>query len=170
MGSSQSTSSNPESDKLHAELSSTNQSPEISTTKDSNSRDDDNETVKINSKKDKRKKKNQKEKNLSTEGGAAWVEAQCRKPKVKYNKCYRKWYSSGFTGVTSGDTEREDCDDLFELYKECYVKNMLKDRMRKNNNANGADSAPKEGSLLATYMDEIGDDDDGDNNDEKNNS
>ena len=44
----------------------------------------------------------------------------------------------------------EDCDDLFESFRQCYMRGMLKERQKR-----GLDT-PKEGTMLAEFIDEEG--------------
>ena len=85
-------------------------------------------------------------KNLS---GPALIEYRCRKKKNAWISCTSNFYKSRFlTGEALG--QDGECEDLFELYKSCYVKGMLKERQRKGL------GPPREGTLLAEFIEEIG--------------
>jgi hypothetical protein len=94
-----------------------------------------------------KKKSRQPPKNLS---GAALVEYKCRKKKKTWSKCVGSWYDDRFLPGKALEEEQADCDDLFERFRECYMKNMLNERLKKGL------ELPKEGTVLAEYMEEEG--------------
>ncbi len=81
--------------------------------------------------------------------GPALVEYRCRRKKKAWSVCVGSFYSRFSSGKVLED-EEADCDDLFEQYRECYLRGMLKERERK-----GLDP-PKEGTLLAEFADDDG--------------
>lgn len=93
-----------------------------------------------------KKKKKSPPKDLS---GVALIEYKCRRKKRAWSECVGTFYGRFSSGNVLED-EEADCDDLFEKYRECYMKGMLKERQRK-----GLDS-PKEGTVLAEFIEEEG--------------
>jgi hypothetical protein len=80
--------------------------------------------------------------------GAALVEYKCRKKKKIWSKCVGSWYDDRFLPGKALEEEQADCDNLFERYRECYMKNMLNERLKKGL------KPPKEGTILADFMEE----------------
>lgn len=74
--------------------------------------------------------------------GPALIEYKCRKKKKAWSACVGGFYNRFSSGKVLED-EEADCDDLFDQYRQCYVRGMLKERQKK-----GLDP-PKEGTLLA---------------------
>lgn len=81
--------------------------------------------------------------------GPQLVEWKCRRKKKAWSQCVGGFYSRFSTGKVLED-EEPDCDELFDLYKQCYIRGMLKERERKGL------TPPKEGTLLADYAEEEG--------------
>ena len=78
------------------------------------------------------------------------VQYKCRRRKAAYDKCYGDWYSKKF--LTAEDINRdESCDDLFEKWRECILRGMLKERERQGL------PPPKEGSILGEFIEEQSD-------------
>lgn len=96
------------------------------------------------SKHESQKKSRKPPPNLS---GTALVEYKCRKKKKAYTKCVAGWYNNRFLQAKALEQEG-DCDDLFESFRQCYMRGMLKERQKK-----GLD-APREGTILAEFIDE----------------
>ena len=81
--------------------------------------------------------------------GLALVEYKCRKKKKAWSTCVGSFYGRFSSGKALED-EEADCDDLFEQYRSCYLKGLLKDRQRK-----GLDP-PQEGTMLAEFAKDEG--------------
>ena len=78
------------------------------------------------------------------------VQYKCRRRKAAYDKCYNEWYRKKF--LTAEDIERDEtCDELFDIWKECILRGMLKEREREGL------GPPKEGSILGEFMEEQSD-------------
>ena len=91
------------------------------------------------------KKENKKKtipKNLT---GFALVEYKCRKKRIRYDRCYRQKHSAFIVGSKltdkDGDVDDAPCDELFEAYKDCIYKGMLKDRKKRGLPKAGSESA-----------------------------
>lgn len=83
--------------------------------------------------------------NRSTElAGLALVEYKCRKKKKAWSTCVGTFYGRFSSGKVRED-EDADCDDAYEQYRRCYLRGMLKERLRK-----GLDP-PREGTMLAEF-------------------
>ena len=82
--------------------------------------------------------------------GPALVNHVCQPKKAAWEECVKGWYGKRFLTGTALEEESsvEDCDELFERYKKCYVRGMAKERKRQ-----GYDP-PKKGSLLDDYLQE----------------
>mmetsp|Transcript_7975 Transcript_7975/g.11383 ORF Transcript_7975/g.11383 Transcript_7975/m.11383 type:complete len:131 (-) Transcript_7975:459-851(-) len=93
-----------------------------------------------------KKNKTQPNKNLS---GFNLIQYNCRRKKAKYDKCSRKQHSSFLAGRQPDDDE--ECDDLFEAYKECIFYGMKEDRERRGL------PPPAPQSALAGFQEEISD-------------
>ena len=74
------------------------------------------------------------------------VNYRCRKKKAAYDKCVSKWYNQRFLQGKSINQE-EECGELFEIQKQCYLKGIKREFFDKQN------KTPKEGSLLAEELD-----------------
>jgi hypothetical protein len=82
--------------------------------------------------------------------GPKLVEYKCRKKKKEWTQCVGTWYDKRFLPGEALEEEQADCDDLFERYRECYMRNMIKEREKK-----GLDP-PKGDTMLAEFMEEEG--------------
>jgi hypothetical protein len=76
--------------------------------------------------------------------GAALVEYKCRKKKKAWTNCIKSFYESRFLPGEQLEQEGE-CDELFERYRSCYMRGMLK-----------VVGEPKPDTLLAEYIQEEG--------------
>jgi hypothetical protein len=94
--------------------------------------------------KDPQRKKKSPPNNLS---GVALVEYKCRKNKKAWRQCVGGFYDRFSSGKALED-EEPDCDDLFEGFRQCYMRGMLKERQKK-----GLDT-PKEGTILAQFIED----------------
>ena len=94
-----------------------------------------------------RKKKREPPPHLS---GVKLVEYKCRKKKRAWSNCVGSWYDSRFLSGKALEEEQADCDDLFEKFRECYMRNMLKEREKKGL------PPPKGNTMLAECMEEEG--------------
>jgi len=75
------------------------------------------------------------------------VHYKCRRRKARYDKCYAEWYNKKF--LTAQDINQDEtCDELFDIWKECVLKGMVKERERQGH------GPPKEGSILGEYLEE----------------
>ena len=75
------------------------------------------------------------------------VQHKCRRRKAAYDRCYTSWYKQKF--LTAKDIHRdESCDDLFDKWKECMMRGMMKEREREGL------GPPKEGSILGEFLEE----------------
>ncbi len=81
--------------------------------------------------------------------GIALIEYKCRKKKRAWSTCVKDHYEHKFLPGQSLEPE-EDCDDLFELYRQCYMRGLLKERQKKNT------GPPKEGTMLHQFIEEEG--------------
>lgn len=95
----------------------------------------------------KNRKKKKKDKNS--------VDYQCRKQKRAWSRCVSDHYEKKFLPGKSLEPE-EDCDDLFENFRDCYMRKMLEQRQKKGL------AAPKKDSMLHEFMVEEGMVEDGD--------
>ncbi len=97
------------------------------------------------------KKKKGSPKNLK---GYALIEYKCRKKRAKYDQCYRQTHSAFVVGKKLFDTDGDEidhkasCEELFEAYKDCIYKGMMKDRKDRGL------SAAKPESALGDYFEE----------------
>jgi hypothetical protein len=90
---------------------------------------------------------NKKKKPKKERKGYDLVQYKCRRRKAAYDKCYNEWYGKKF--LTAEDIERdESCDELFDIWKECIMRGMVKEWK-----SEGLDP-PKEGSILGEYLQE----------------
>ena len=77
--------------------------------------------------------------------GIDLVNYKCRKKKFLYDKCKSEFYSGDFlTGKNL--YQEEKCGDIFETYRQCYLKNLKREFFDKKN------KKPKEGSILAEEL------------------
>jgi hypothetical protein len=95
------------------------------------------------------KKKKEQVVNKSKLSGVALIEYKCRKKKRAWSKCVADHYEQKFLPGKSLEPE-EDCDDLFETFRQCYMKGLLKERQKKGM------PPPKEGTMLHEFMEEEG--------------
>ena len=134
MGSSQSTQSSPtpSSDDNISTSSITNNNQNIIDTaaaSQSNDSNSNSNTTKI---------KRQPPKN---ESGYARAERLCRKKKRVYDACYTAALSS----------KEEDCEELFDAYRSCFLKAMTKDMEKRGVKVSS-------GSMVGEYKEEVEDD------------
>lgn len=80
------------------------------------------------------------------------VDYQCRKQKRAWSRCVNDHYEKKFLPGKSLEPE-QDCDDLFDNFRECYMKGMLKQRQEKGM------APPKKDTMLHEFMVEEGMDD-----------
>ena len=92
----------------------------------------------------KSKKKAPPPKNLT---GYALVEYKCRKKRARYDQCYRQTHSAFVVGKKLFDKDGDEidhktsCEDLFEAYKDCMYRGMMKDRKERGLGAAKSESA-----------------------------
>ena len=81
-----------------------------------------------------------KERKKPPENESGYDKAQriCRKQKRKYDACYTAQLSS----------KEEDCNDLFEAYRTCFLRIMAKDMEKRGIKVN-------ESSMIGEYNDEM---------------
>jgi Uncharacterised protein family (UPF0203) len=82
--------------------------------------------------------------------GMALIEHKCRKKKRAWGSCVKEHYEQKFLPGKSLEPEEADCDDLFEKYRQCYMRGLLKLRQEKGM------APPKEGTMLHEFMEEEG--------------
>mmetsp|Transcript_133942 Transcript_133942/g.199199 ORF Transcript_133942/g.199199 Transcript_133942/m.199199 type:complete len:132 (-) Transcript_133942:126-521(-) len=82
--------------------------------------------------------------------GPKLVEFKCRKKKREWTTCLGSWYDQRFLPGKALEEEQADCDDLFERFKECYMRNMLKEREKKGL------GPPKGDTMLAEFLEDEG--------------
>lgn len=75
------------------------------------------------------------------ESGFARAQRKCRKKKLLYDACYTAQLSS----------KDEDCGELFDAYRTCFLKVMSKDMQRRGVKVTG-------GSMIGEFMEESEDD------------
>ena len=75
--------------------------------------------------------------------GFALIEYKCRHKKRAYDVCSSTNHKAFVAGSKLIDTDGDEvsCDDLFETYKECIYKGMLKDRQKRGLKEAGEQSA-----------------------------
>jgi hypothetical protein len=56
------------------------------------------------------------------------VQHKCRRKKKSFDECWNSWYQGKFL---TGDQIDRDCDDLFETWRTCVLKQMKRERDRK---------------------------------------
>jgi hypothetical protein len=98
------------------------------------------------------KKQLTKDGSLVVVGGIALIEYKCRKKKRAWGRCVKEHYEHKFLSGKSIEPAEADCDELFERYRQCYMRGMLKQRQGDN----GSVALPKEGTLLHEFMEEEG--------------
>jgi len=81
--------------------------------------------------------------------GPQLVEWKCRKKKKLWSECVGSYYGRFSRGKVLED-ETPDCDELFEGYRQCYLRGMLSERQRKGL------QPPPEGTFLAEFVEEEG--------------
>lgn len=84
--------------------------------------------------------KKEKKKPPENESGFNRAQRICRKHKRKYDACYTAQLSS----------KEEDCNDLFEEYRTCFLRVMAKDMEKRGVKVN-------ESSMIGEYKDEMAD-------------
>jgi Uncharacterised protein family (UPF0203) len=73
------------------------------------------------------------------------VNFKCRKKKAAYDRCVSEWYNERFlTGKSI--SQEEECGNLFESYRQCYLKGIKREFFDKGK------KQPKEGSILAEEL------------------
>ena len=77
------------------------------------------------------------------------VDYQCRKQKRAWSKCVSSHYEKKFLPGKALEPE-EDCDDLFESFRACYLSGMLQQRQAKGL------APPQKDSMLHEFMVEEG--------------
>lgn len=77
------------------------------------------------------------------------VDYQCRKQKRAWSKCVSSHYEKKFLPGKALEPE-EDCDDLFESFRACYLSGMIQQRQAKGL------ASPKKDSMLHEFMVEEG--------------
>jgi hypothetical protein len=60
--------------------------------------------------------------------GFALIQHECRKKKREYDKCYAHLYGSFMNAKA---TEENDCSGLFDEWRECILRRMMKDRQER---------------------------------------
>mmetsp|Transcript_7256 Transcript_7256/g.14898 ORF Transcript_7256/g.14898 Transcript_7256/m.14898 type:complete len:138 (-) Transcript_7256:306-719(-) len=73
------------------------------------------------------------------------IDYKCRKQKRGWSRCISNHYEKQFLPGKSLEPE-EDCDDLFDSFRDCYMRGMLKQRQAKGL------APPKKDSMLHEYM------------------
>lgn len=83
--------------------------------------------------------------------GPALVEYKCRKRKRAWSRCVGGWYNDRFLPGKALEDERseENCDELFDQFKQCYMRGMLAEQKKKGLKI-------EEGSMLAEFAEEEG--------------
>jgi Uncharacterised protein family (UPF0203) len=81
--------------------------------------------------------------------GPQLVEWKCRKKKRNWSECVGSFYGRFSAGKVLED-EAPNCDEMFETYRQCYLRGMLREREKKGL------EPPKEGTLLAEFAEEEG--------------
>jgi hypothetical protein len=81
--------------------------------------------------------------------GVALIEYKCRKKKRAWSRCVSDHYEQKFLPGKALEPE-EDCDGLFDSFRACYLKGMLRERQKM-----GA-PPPKEGTVLYEFMEDEG--------------
>lgn len=88
--------------------------------------------------------KESKVKPPKNETGYARAQRVCRKKKRTYDACYTAQLSS----------KEEDCHDIFEEYRTCFLRVMAKDMEKRGVKVS-------ENSMIGEYKDEVADEDEG---------
>mmetsp|Transcript_40559 Transcript_40559/g.47456 ORF Transcript_40559/g.47456 Transcript_40559/m.47456 type:complete len:150 (-) Transcript_40559:865-1314(-) len=76
------------------------------------------------------------------------IEIKCRKKKLNYDRCYKTWYSGSFKKGTATDDSRDDCDELFEIYRSCYLRGVQAVRL------NQGAGEPSNESALGQFLED----------------
>ena len=79
--------------------------------------------------------------------GIDLVNHKCRKKKAAYDKCVSNWYREQFL-VGKSINQEEECGELFDIYKQCYMKHLKREFFDKGH------KQVKEGSILSEELDE----------------
>jgi len=80
--------------------------------------------------------------------GIDQVNHKCRKKKAAYEKCVSTFYREQFL-AGKGIKQEEECGELFDTYRQCYLKHLKREFFDKK------DKKPKEGSVLAEELVDI---------------
>lgn len=99
------------------------------------------------SQKEQSSKTNEKKESSANRTGIHLVNYKCRKKKAKYSKCVSNFYDEKFLQGKALNQE-EECGDLFETYRRCYLKGIKEEFFDKGR------KKPKEGSVLAEEFDD----------------
>jgi hypothetical protein len=51
------------------------------------------------------------------------IEGRCEKKKKAYERCFSLWWKTSFIAGKL-ENSRSDCDDLFEIYQNCYLRGV----------------------------------------------
>ena len=86
-------------------------------------------------------------KNKEKRTGIDLVNHKCRKKKAAYDKCVSQWYREQFL-VGKSINQEEECGDLFDIYKQCYMKHLKREFFDKGQ------KKVKEGSILSEELEE----------------
>ena len=75
----------------------------------------------------------------------------CRKKERRWKRCVSGWYGDRFLPGRALETERseDNCDELFEAFRVCYMRALLAEREKKGLNVT-------DGSVLAEFVEEEG--------------
>lgn len=90
---------------------------------------------------------NNKKESTKQRTGVDLVNHKCRKKKAAYDKCVSQWYRERFLAGKSINQE-EECGELFDTYKQCYMKHLKREFFDKG------EKKVKDGSMLAEELDE----------------
>ena len=73
----------------------------------------------------------------------------CKKKERRWRRCVSGWYGDRFLPGRALEEERseDNCDELFEVFRVCYMKNLLAEREKKG-------LAVADGSVLAEFKEE----------------
>jgi hypothetical protein len=92
-----------------------------------------------------------KKKPPSDLSGPALVQYKCRKKQGAWRRCVNDWYGYRFLPGKALEDERseEKCDELFEKFRQCYMRGMLTEQKKKGLEI-------QDGSMIAEFIDEEG--------------
>ncbi len=150
MGSTQSSTSLPPPNASMNTTTDNNNHAKIKLTNDATNSNPNNDKVVTTNQEKKKKKKSTPPKNLT---GYALIEYKCRKKRARYDQCYQQTHSAFVVGKKLFDKDGDEidhktsCEDLFEDYKDCIYRGMMKDRKER-----GVGVAKPE-SALGDYFD-----------------